>query len=117
MTLKEIGWVLGLGIFGTGMAAASQCETQEYIVGMESSRPDNANGWAIWLSQKPYFDSTATKYPTDLGGRLDLNKDRGRFLFSMAMNAMNMGYPVTISDVYGAQFCDDFQDLEVSGVP
>ncbi|GLQ87552.1 hypothetical protein [Dyella flagellata] len=119
--VKQALFIVSLGAFGTSVAATTECGTEEYIVGIDSSRADNANGWAIWLSDKPFFDNTATKFPSDLGssmtggGRLDLNKDRGRFIYSMAMNAMNMGYRVSIFDGYGTQFCDDFQYMEVQG--
>lgn len=104
---------LALGLSATAQALGADCETREYVVGIDSARPDNPNGWAIWLSPKPYFDSEAARYPSDMGGRLNLYKDRGQFTMAMAMNAMNMGYATSLSDVYGPQFCDDFQDLKL----
>ncbi|RUL79037.1 hypothetical protein [Dyella choica] len=113
--IKKAGLAVFLSVACTGVSAGAGPNCAEgYLVGIESSRADNANGWAVWVSSKPYFDGTAHRYSSDIGGRLDLNKDWGRFTFSMAMNAMNMGHPVDVDDIYGSMFCDDFQRLEES---
>ena len=119
--LRQAATALGLGILSVGAAATPHCVhsgnngiLEGYVVGIASSRADNANGWAIWLSDKTYFDDTALRVPADIGGRLDMSKEMGRFSYSMAMNALNMGYMVDVVDLFGTQICDDFQVIEIS---
>jgi hypothetical protein len=119
--LRPVAIALSLGVLSAGATATPHCVhsgnngiLEGYVVGIASSRADNANGWAIWLSDKPYFDDTALRVSADVGGRLDISKDLGRLNYSMVMNAMNMGYMVDVLDLFGTQRCDDFQVVEIS---
>lgn len=107
-----------LAMLASSTGLSSECQADVYIVRIDGSRPDNGNGWALWVSRKPVYDDEAFRYPSDLGGRLDITTDSGRLILSMAMNAMNLSYKVSIWDNYGlfGSTCDDFQDIKITSL-
>lgn len=97
-------------------ASGKICKQDVYIVAMSSARQIDHMGWAIMVSKHPYYDAMAEYQRTDKGYRVDINTDRGKALFDLALYAMNMGYKVDVVDNNGTR-CDDFDELDVRRMP
>lgn len=115
--MRAVGTSLAaLAVFFYATAYARECKHGVYIVGISSTRgfeESNAHrGWAILVSSKKYYDSSAEFLRTDKGYRVDQDKARGKSLLDLAMYAMNMGYQVNVID-NNPRACDDFDELDV----
>lgn len=114
----RVAWTVAMALLliCTSAGARRACKQGVYIVGISSARQFEDGtahmGWVIFVSQKKFYDSTAEFMRSDKGYRVDLDKDRGRSLFDMAMYAMNLGYKVDVIDNHPS-YCDDFDELDI----
>ena len=120
MSMLKAASLVVLMACGSAAASGTICKRGVYIVGMSSVRQyeDDTEhmGWAIMVSQKPYFDQSAEFQRTDKGRRIDINTSRGKVTLDLAMYAMNMRYKVDVVDNNGTR-CDDFDELDVKRMP
>lgn len=118
MVRKWLPWLLLLACVSAH--GRQVCKQGVYIVGVGSARQfeDSGShmGWTMLVSKQAYYDSTSEFVRSDKGKRVDINTDRGRALFDMAVYAMNMGYRVDVVDNHRT-YCDDFDELDIRRLP